>query len=231
MLNHKEEWENSYQNRDNYVFAPHEEVVRFVSKYIKKRIGYDDFITIYPTSDKPKILDLGCGIGRHVIFASKMGLDGYGIDLSEHAIATARDWADRENVPTEGRVVQGDITSLPWDNGTFQFVISHGVLDSMYFAIAQKAVKEVHRVLEQDGLFYCDLVSGDDSAHSREYAGEEVVESSHEKGTVQSYYNFSKINELIKSKFEIVEAVLIKRENILSGHSNTRYHLVLKKKV
>jgi len=39
MENQKKKWEESYLNRDNFVFYPHEEVIRFVSKSIRKRIG------------------------------------------------------------------------------------------------------------------------------------------------------------------------------------------------
>ncbi len=40
-----------------------------------------------------KILDLGCGRGRHAINLNKKGYDVTGIDLSEQAIATAREKA------------------------------------------------------------------------------------------------------------------------------------------
>ena len=39
-----------------------------------------------------KVLDLGCGIGRHVKYAYEMQLDAYGIDLSDTAISIARSW-------------------------------------------------------------------------------------------------------------------------------------------
>ncbi len=39
-------WNSSYKNKDNYLFVPNEEVVRFISKYIKKRIGINKFKNI-----------------------------------------------------------------------------------------------------------------------------------------------------------------------------------------
>ncbi|HKK45969.1 MAG TPA: class I SAM-dependent methyltransferase [Balneolaceae bacterium] len=44
-----------------------------------------------PLGECSKILDLGCGRGRHSINLSKKGYDVTGIDLSEEAIATARE--------------------------------------------------------------------------------------------------------------------------------------------
>lgn len=42
------EWDDSYRNRDNFMFYPHEEVVRFISKYIRKRIGFNEFRDVVP---------------------------------------------------------------------------------------------------------------------------------------------------------------------------------------
>lgn len=230
MDNKLKEWDSSYLNRDNFVFYPHEEVIRFVSKYISKRTDLNKFDKVHKLQHSPKILDVGCGIGRHIFYSYQMQLDAYGIDLSNEAITTAKHWANLLNFPEpETKIVQGDIQSLPWKHQTFDYAISHGVFDSMHFNIAKIAFKDVARVLQHDALFYCDLISGDDSTHSREFAGEEIVDTEHEKGTVQNYYNYSKIKELIGNDFEILEANLIRRENVITGNYTSRYHLVLKK--
>jgi SAM-dependent methyltransferase len=231
LENQQKQWDQSYCHRDNFLFYPHEEVIRFVSKFIRKRVGLSEFKDVVEFAGSLRLLDLGCGIGRHVIYGHKMGLETYGIDLSQGAIDVAREWARQEGVPhPEERLRQGDIRQLPWSDHFFDFVVSHGVLDSMHFSIAQQTVPEVHRVLAAGGLFYCDLISGDDSAHAREYSGEEIVETQHEQGTIQSYFNHQKIRSLFDQYFEIVEAILIKRADILCGGSSSRYHLTLKKK-
>ncbi|OZI12706.1 methyltransferase type 11 [Bacillaceae bacterium SAS-127] len=224
-------WETSYKNKDNFVFYPHEEIIRFAAKYIVKRTGINQFKYVAEDHEKIKVLDLGCGIGRHVIFFEKMSINAFGIDLSVEAIERAHEWAAVEKIDLfKEKVVQGSVENLPWVDETFNFIISHGVLDSMPFTIAKEAVREAHRVLIEDGLFYCDLISGDDSLHSREYASEELVITEHEKNTVQSYFNFAKIQELVQGHFHIEACKLIKNENCLSGGYYSRYHLVLKKK-
>jgi hypothetical protein len=79
------------------------------------------------------------------------------------------------------------------------------------------------------GLFYCDLISGDDSRHAREFRGEEVVTSAHEHGTIQLYFNVEMIRLMIDSSFEIEECNLIRRENVLRGGFTSRYHLILRR--
>jgi len=226
----KTDWDKSYENRDNFVFYPHEEVIRFVSKFVRKRIGLNEFRNVAAGNDRGPVLDLGCGIGRHVMFCHDMGLDAYGIDLSDAAIAVARAWGEQKQLgDVEHRIVQGDVRHLPWDEGFFRYAVSHGVLDSMPFRIAREACVELARVMPRAGLFYCDLISGDDSRHAREFNGEEIVTSAHEKGTVQLYFNFAKIRSMVDGIFEIEECNLIRRENIVRGGYSSRYHLVLRR--
>ncbi len=228
----KSEWNKSYNNKDNFVFYPHEEIIRFVSKNIRKQVSLDKYENVHASTKVPRILDLGCGIGRHIIYCNAMGLDAYGVDLSTEAVAFASEWAVCNGMNNVGeKIIQGDVRNLCWDDAFFDYVISHGVLDSMSFEIAKEACAEVARIIKPNGLFYCDLISGNDSAHCREFSGEEVVGTSHENGTVQLYFNFSMIQSLFGDFFDFVECNLIRRESVMHGEFTSRYHLVLKGKV
>jgi ubiquinone/menaquinone biosynthesis C-methylase UbiE len=160
-----------------------------------------------------------------------MGLRSYGIDLSDTAIKIAVDWARRVGmVDADQRIRCGDVRKLPWGDNYFDFAVSHGVLDSMPFEMARMACQELARVMVPGGLVYCDLISGDDTRHAREYTGEEVVVTEHEHGTVQSFFNFSKVKELVNDYFLIDECLLIRREDVVRGGHASRYHVVLRKK-
>jgi SAM-dependent methyltransferase len=229
MTDRQQQWNASYQRRENFVFAPAEQLVRFISRHVRKRVGLHEFADILKLNRPTRLLDLGCGIGRHIIFAHEMGLEPYGIDLSPVAVHIARDWAQQKGIPhPENAIREGSITALPFENKFFDVIVSHGVLDSVPFPIAQAAAKECARVLNPVGLFYCDLISPNDSHHGREFAGEETVSTQHEQDTIQSYFNFTKIQQLFNPTFEIKEAILVKNENLLSPTSNARTHLVLK---
>lgn len=226
----KEKWDESYLRKGGHVFFPHEEIIRFFAKYIRKRTGVNEFENRIDFSTAPKVLDVGCGMGRHMVFASQMGLDAYGVDLSSEAIRLAKNWFEEEGLGIpDGQAHNGSITELPWEDAFFDFAMSHGVLDSMYFDIARQGLAEVGRTLKPGGLFYCDLISGDDFKHAKEYSGDEVVETKHENGTVQSYYNYGRIQELCQGLFDIKEAFLIRKEEVHSGVYISRWHLVLEK--
>ncbi|WP_207707164.1 class I SAM-dependent methyltransferase [Acetobacterium wieringae] len=195
---------------------------------MKKRIGFSNFQLI---GEAGKCLDLGCGIGRHLIYLDEMQMEPFGIDLSDYAINYAKEWfRDVDKVHLIDRLTVGSVDALPYGDDYFDFVISHGVLDSMEFKTAIDGIREVNRVLKNDGYFYFDVVSGDDFEHYREYAGEDLVKGVHEKNTIQSYFNYEKIKVLLGDDFEIQECVLIQRESVISRVKNSRYHVTVKKR-
>jgi hypothetical protein len=87
---------------------------------------------------------------------------------------------------------------------------------------------EVDRVLADDGLAYIDLISGDDDRHVPGFAGEDVVEGAHERGTIQSYFDEAKVEALVADTALVVkERVLVRRTQLDNGRIDARYHLVL----
>ena len=67
--------------------------------YTQGTIGECDFIEKEINYDKSiKILDVGCGTGRHSIELSKRGYKVTGIDLSEKQIAKAIEKAQKLNL-------------------------------------------------------------------------------------------------------------------------------------
>ena len=66
MNNNKDDWDKSYDNRDNFVFYPHEEVIRFVSKFIRKKIGLTDFLQSTPQGFQHRIEPQGSNLSKSV---------------------------------------------------------------------------------------------------------------------------------------------------------------------
>jgi len=78
-------------------------------------IGECDFIEKELYFNKSiKILDVGCGTGRHSIELSKRGYSVTGVDLSESQLAYAREKAKSNNLNID--FLQHDARNLPFDN-------------------------------------------------------------------------------------------------------------------
>lgn len=221
----KNNWNTSYKNKDNFVFYPNEEIIRFISKYVRKKIDFDLFTNI---QNNPKILDFGCGIGRHVKFLDEYKLDAYGFDLSEEAISFAHKYFKKLNLDhLQKKVIVSDITNLPYESNFFNYMLSHGVLDSMDYEIAKKGIKELHRVMNDKGIIFFDVISTLDSSFKNNM--DQLVENNHEKGTIQSYYNSNKINDLLKDKFNIIELYENRRINLIEKSFSSRINVIAQK--
>ena len=83
--------------------------------FTKGTIGECDFIERELASDKNlKILDVGCGTGRHTIELTKRGYNVTGIDLSETQLERARKKADSYNLKIDFQ--QQDARNLTFNN-------------------------------------------------------------------------------------------------------------------
>ncbi len=78
-------------------------------------IGECDFLEEEFNKDKSlKILDIGCGTGRHAIELTKRGYNITGIDLSENQLSKAKQKAAAENLSIN--FMQGDARNLPFQH-------------------------------------------------------------------------------------------------------------------
>jgi SAM-dependent methyltransferase len=108
----------------------------------------------------------------------------------------------------------GEIEHLPFADGTFDAVVSHGVLDHVRSETARTAAAEVHRVLKPGGLFYCDLRCADDFEYG---VGDQVapntfiVSAGYEKGLVQHFFTPDDTEALFDGLFRILYSEITER--------------------
>lgn len=119
--------------------------------FIEKEINYDK---------NCKILDIGCGTGRHDIELAKRGYNVTGIDLSESMLAKAREKAEKAGVNLNLQLA--DARKLQFEN-QFDLVIMlcEGAFplmetDEMNFEILKNAAK----ALKKDGKLIFTTLNG-----------------------------------------------------------------------
>lgn len=120
----------------------------------------EDVVALSPRLKREKVkrsLDLGCGIGRHVIFMAKSGFETYGIDLSGHGIAHCEQWLAAEGL--KANLTSKDMHTLPYKNDYFDFVLSWNVIYHTTRDCMSGILSEVSRVIRNKGLFYLTLNS------------------------------------------------------------------------
>jgi len=108
-----------------------------------------------------RILDVGCGFGRNLVYLLRKGYEVYAVDSDRQAIDAVRRLAAKlapalsaDNFRLE------PIEEMSFPNGFADFVISSAVLhfarDDDHF---QAMLREIWRVLKPGGLLFCRLAS------------------------------------------------------------------------
>ena len=108
------------------------------------------------------VLDVGCGLGGPCrMLADEHGCQTTGVDLSHEYIRTANLLSKLVGLDGKTNFIQGDATSLPFDNDTFDVVWTQHV--QMNIPDKQKFYSEINRVLKLGGhfLYYEILKKGD----------------------------------------------------------------------
>jgi len=112
-----------------------------------------DLVDIFKKNNVHKILDLGCGSGKHILYLAERGFDTYGIDLSERAIEVARKLFDEKKLNVDLKI--GNIFErLPYDSDSFDAIISFRVINHGKREDIENLIREMNRVLKSDGLVF-----------------------------------------------------------------------------
>jgi SAM-dependent methyltransferase len=104
------------------------------------------------------VLEIGLGYGTVGQILAKRGARYHGADIATGPVAMMRDRLLRCGLDVEGSLVQASALDLPWNEGTFDVVVSIGCLH--HTGDLPRAVSEVHRVLAPGGTAFVMLYNG-----------------------------------------------------------------------
>jgi len=84
------QWDEIYKRYGKFLVNPQE--------------GMERIVEVFEEQNVKKVLDLGCGPGRHLIYLAERGFEVYGIDLAETGVKIAKDWLDEKELQTDLRI-------------------------------------------------------------------------------------------------------------------------------
>lgn len=192
------EWNEILKRQDYSLKEPDKLVVQF-TELLNKKLA-------------KRILDLGCGAGRHVVYLTKQGFETYGIDISETGLKQAKNRL--ETVKLDAALIKCDMKTLPYIPRCFDAVIS---LFTIYHNTKQgikTTITETHRILKQKGIILLNFQSKRSSKHGKGTKIEEhtfIQENEPEKGIIHHFVDETEIHELLKG-FKILELQLKERQ-------------------
>ena len=109
--------------------------------------GARDFLSRIPIEPGLRVLDVACGAGQTAIPMSRAGAKVTGVDIAPNLIEQARARAQAENLDT--RFEEGDAEMLPYEDGSFDLVIS--LIGAMFAPRPDLVAAELKRVCRPGG--------------------------------------------------------------------------------
>ena len=146
-------WEQVHEKPEVSPKYPHDSVIR----WFFKNFNLDK-------NNSEKILDVGCGMGRHSIFFSDNGVQSVACDNSLNAISYLNKIIYEYNLSINSVVMDAD--KIAFDNNSFDGVLCYGVL---YYLTINKLIasaEEIYRVLKKNGRAFICLRSKEDSRYA-----------------------------------------------------------------
>lgn len=132
-------WEKIFKKHGKYFVEPHADM--------------EGVVNIFKQHEVKRVLDLGCGTGRHLYYLAKHGFEVYGLDSSKTAIEYADNWLKTENLDAQLKI-GNQYDRLPYENGFFDAVVSTQALNHGRTAEVKNAIAEIERVLRPKGCIF-----------------------------------------------------------------------------
>jgi len=133
------QWNKIFKQQGKVFLKPHEDMAKVVEVFKKHKVK--------------KVLDLGSGSGRHVIYLARNGFDVYGIDIAGEGIRITNDWLKKEKLHANLKI--GSIyEKLPYEDNFLDAIISTSVIHHEKIENIRKTIREIERILKPKGLIF-----------------------------------------------------------------------------
>ena len=106
---------------------------------------------------RSRVLDLGFGLGRHVVLFAGEGFATSGIEPSASGFRHCARWLQSKGL--EADIRQADMLQLPFGDEEFDFVLCYNVIYHARLGDMESALAEIRRVLRKTGLLFFTLNS------------------------------------------------------------------------
>ena len=133
------EWEDIFEEHGRVFTEPHQDIERVVQVFREHQVK--------------RVLDVGCGSGRHLVHLSKKGFETHGFDVSQRALSLAQDWLKEEGL--QATIIRHRMEErFPYEDSFFDAVISTQVIHHNRMREIIATVSEIERVLRSGGVLF-----------------------------------------------------------------------------
>lgn len=114
-----------------------------------------------------RILDLGCGNGRHVVALTKKGFNTIGLDISSSGLRLTCEWLEEESL--QASLIGADTRQyLPFKADSFDGLLSTQVIHHALLSEVRVAIAEIWRILTNGGIAFITVPGRKDESEAYE---------------------------------------------------------------
>jgi ubiquinone/menaquinone biosynthesis C-methylase UbiE len=181
-----------------------------------------NFVNLLKNKNKKlRVLDLGCGAGRHQAHMAKQTFEAHGADISENGLCMTKERLERQGL--EAFLVKCDMKMLPYKDSSFDAVICIHVIYHQNLKGIQETISEIRRILRKKGSLLINFLSKRTYSYGNGIEVEEstfIEEEGVERGVLHYFAGKDEIERLLKD-FEIVNLELSEKE--VEGNLRSRW--------
>jgi len=185
---YKEDWEEIFLSKGTFFKKVHNDLPSFVES-LEKGI---------------KILDLGCGSGRHTIFLADNGFEVTGIDSSQKGITITKKFLDEKHLNAK-LICKDFYEGLPFKDNSFDCIVSTQAMHHNRLFEVERLINEIKRTLKPKGKIFITIPKIKDISHKEPLEIEKntfIPTKWYEQGVIHHYFNIPEIKKMF-SNFEI----------------------------
>jgi len=174
----KDKWSDFYNAHGRFYLQPHSALSAFINLCKKKGIT--------------KVLDLGCGTGRHIVKLAEEGFNVSGIDFSPSAASLAEKWLHQKNLEADIIVGNFDDKIKDFPDNSFGGVVAINSLEYGGPDEFNNNLNQIYKLLKSKGLFLLVYRSKESQmkhpeVETRFLSEEELKQILHEKFNIVSF--------------------------------------------
>jgi cyclopropane fatty-acyl-phospholipid synthase-like methyltransferase len=184
-------WEEIFKKEGSLFKGPHPEIAQIAQ--------------LFKTNGIKRVLDIGSGQGRHIVYLASRGFDVYGLDISSTGLAYCLQALCKKGL--SAHVTLHDMITLPYDDEYFDAVISIQVIHHNKISNIIKTIEEITRVLRNRGIIWITVPVSKDKIGSKfkEIEPQTFIPlNGREKGLPHHYFTKEELTNLFP-RFSLID--------------------------
>lgn len=207
-------WENVWDNST-------------ITEYMGYVYGLGDidleFIHTFSEHQIHTVCDAACGYGKYSALLYTKGFDVWGFDVAESSIHLTKQILHFLGMDSIAKnYITADIIHTPYEDGQFDAVVAHAIIDHLPEKDAKSAINEMLRIVRTEGLVYLSF-SGSESTNdsistTSSYDGNFPLQSINREGLLYRFYTDEELYHILLPDYHILKFTTTKhgdREIIL----------------